>query len=155
MRSLTLVDGTDLDSWANRRDAQSQLPQVVRGLIHATVDASRVEFRAGEGVQLAGWDGIVAAEQGNAFVPDGASGWELSTAKDVKTKADHGYETRCENPGGIDPAQSTFVFVTPRRWSGKNDWVNARQGEGKWREVRAYDADNLEEWSLVTTCHHL
>jgi hypothetical protein len=108
-----LVDGTDLTSWASRRDAQGLLPQILRRLVHATVDRVRqIGFPAGEGVQLGGWDGIVFAEEGNAFVPDGTSAWEMSTEQNIKRKADHDYKARCENPRGLDPAESTFVFVT-------------------------------------------
>jgi hypothetical protein len=147
LRSITLVDATDLTSWANRRDAQELLPRVLRRLVHATVRrALRVGFPAGDAVQLAGWDGIVAVEEGTPFVPHGVSAWELGVNRDVKGKADKDYETRGGNPRGIDPATSTFVFVTPRLWMGKAEWVVTRQGEGIWREVRAYDADDLEAW---------
>lgn len=156
MRSVILVDGTDLVSWANRRDAQGLLPQLLRRLVHATVDqVVHVGFPAGEGVQLAGWDGIVVVEHGNAFVPDGASVWELGTNKDVKGKADTDYEKRREKPRGIDPGQSTFIFVTPRRWARKGEWIAARQAEGLWREVRAYDADDLETWLELAPAVHI
>jgi len=41
-------------------------------------------------------------------------------------------------------ADTAFVFVTPRRWPHKADWVVEKMGEGTWREVRAYNADDLE-----------
>src|SRR4051794_30215335 len=117
MQSIMLVNGTDLASWANRLDAQSQLPRLIRRLVLATVGrATGVSFRAGEGVQFGGWDGIVSVEAGNAFIPDGISGWEMGTNRDVKVKADGDYKTRSEDPGDLDPSQSAFVFVTPRRW---------------------------------------
>jgi hypothetical protein len=153
-----LVDGTDLNSWANRRDAQSVLPQLLRRLIHATVERGRIlriGFPSGEGVQLGGWDGIVAVGQGNAFVPDGVSAWEMGATAAVKGKADGDYAKRCEEPLGVDPAQSTFVFVTPRRWGGKDEWVRGKQDEGIWSEVRAYDADDLEQWLELAPAVHV
>ena len=147
MNQPLLVDATDLAFWANRRDAQALLPRLVRRLIHATVDhPKRICFRAGEGVQLGGWDGIVEIEQGNAFVPDGLSAWELSVEKKVKAKADSDYEKRCADPFGVDQSNATFVFVTARKWGGKDAWVTERNKEGTWREVRAYDADDMEAW---------
>src|SRR5262245_20538141 len=147
MRSIALVDGTDLDSWASRRDAQAYLPLLLRRLVLATVDRSlRIDFRAGEGVQLGGWDGILAVERGNAFVPDGLSVWEASTNEKVRAKAEADYQKRIQDPGGVDPAQSAFVFVTPRRWAGRDEWAAARQRDGVWREVRALDADSLDTW---------
>ncbi len=41
--------------------------------------------------------------------------------------------TRCGNPLGRNPAETTFVFVTPWRWSGKVDWVVEHRKEGFWR----------------------
>lgn len=156
MRLAALIDATDLASWANRRDAQGTLPQLLRRLVHATVErVLRAGFPAGEGVQLGGWDGIVAVEQGNAFVPDGTSAWELGVNKDIKGKADDDYEKRRADPRGIDPAQSTFVFVTPRRWGKKDKWVAARQSDRVWREVRVYDADDLQEWLELAPAVHV
>lgn len=156
MPSVTLVDGTDLTAWANRRDAQQVLPQLLRRLVHATVGrVIRVGFPAGEGVQLGGWDGVVAVEQGNAFVPDGASAWELSTNQDFRGKADSDYEKRLVDPRGIEPVQSNFVFVTPRRWGRKDEWAAGRRREGVWRDVRAYDADDLEAWLELAPAVHV
>jgi len=143
----TLVDATDLEAWADRREAQGQLPRVVRDLVLATVGrAERVVFSADEGVQHPGWDGIVGASQGNAFVPDGLSAWELGTNRDVKRKADADYAKRTKNPLGLEPSETTFVFVTPRYWSKKREWAEQKQAEGVWRDVRVYDAEDLETW---------
>ncbi len=141
------IDATDLNQWANRRLAQARLPQLLRRLIHATVQQPRrVGFPSGESVQMGGWDGIVDADVGNTFVPNGFSVWELGVNRDVKGKADGDYQKRCTNPLGVVPTETTFVFVTPRRWGRKDDWVREKNDEGIWAEVRAYDADDLEQW---------
>jgi len=151
-----LVDATDLTFWANRRDAQDMLPRLVRRLVHGTVERIlRAGFRAGEGVQIAGWDGIVEVEKGNAFVPDGTSVWEMGVDKGVKPKADEDYEKRTAEPLGVTPSQSTFVFVTPRRWSAKHEWETIRRQEGNWHDVRAYDADDLEQWLETAPAVHI
>ena len=155
MNQSLLVDATNLAFWANRRDAQALLPRLVRRLIHATVDhPQRICFRAGEGVQIGGWDGIVEIEQGNEFVPDGLSAWELSVEKKVKAKADSDYKKRCADPFGVDQSNATFVFITARRWGGKDSWVTERNKEGTWREVRAYDADDMETWLETAPAVH-
>src|SRR2546425_1000252 len=52
MPPVTFVDATDLETWAGRLDSQSILPQLIRRLILATgKQITRIEFRAGEGVQ--------------------------------------------------------------------------------------------------------
>lgn len=75
-KSVLVVDATDIAQWANRRDAQELLPKLVRRLTLATLQESvqSIGFRADEGVQLGGWDGVVQASNGNAFVPAGVSG---------------------------------------------------------------------------------
>ena len=57
----------------------------------------------------------------------GASGWELGT--DAKAKADTDYKKRTGDPRGLIPISTTFIFVTPRVWTKKDDWAAARRGE--------------------------
>ncbi|MBC1235725.1 hypothetical protein [Nostoc sp. 2RC] len=149
MVPLKWVDATDLVRWADRLDARARLPQVLRLLIHATVQhprPRRVDFPSGESIQMPGWDGIVDAPKGNSFVPDGYSVWELGVNKDFKGKADGDYTKRVKNPLGVVTAETTFVFVTPRRWVNKNEWERDKKSEGIWADVKAYDADDLEQW---------
>ena len=149
------INATDLNSWANRRDAQARLPQLLRRLINATIQRlQRIGFPAGESVQMGGWDGIVETAEGNAFVPDGCSVWELGTTSKIKGKAEDDYQKRCGNPLGLNPAETTFIFVTPRRWGGKDKWIRAKNSEGIWAEVRAYDADDLEQWLELAPAVH-
>lgn len=156
MKSQLLANAIDIVSWANRRDAQGNFPQLIRRLVHASaIRVLRAGFRAGEGVSLGGWDGIVEVETGNAFVPDGLSSWELSTEKSVGAKANEDYDKRTNKPLGIEISQSSFVFVTARRWSKKDAWVAEKKKESLWRDVRAYDADNLEEWLESVSAIHL
>lgn len=142
------VNGTDLNQWAERLESQSVMPEVMRRLVHATLsNPNRVDFAAGEAVLLGGWDGIVQTETGSVHVPAGQSNWEIGTNKDSKKKADSDYAKRKECPGdGVDPAVTTFVFVTPRKWGGKDAWIAAKRKEGFWADVRAYDATDLEQW---------
>lgn len=149
------IDATDLNQWANRRDSQARLPQLLRRLIHATVPKlRRVGFPSGDSVQMGGWDGIIDAPEGNDFVPDGYSVWELGVNRDTKGKADSDYQKRCTNPLEVNPTETTFVFVTPRRWGGKDKWVREKNKEGIWAEVRAYDADDLEQWLELAPAVH-
>lgn len=149
------IDATELNSWANRRDAQARLPQLLRRLINATVQRLlRIGFPAGDSVQMGGWDGIVETSEGNAFVPAGYSVWELGVTRGVKGKADSDYQKRCTDSLGLIPAETTFVFVTLRRWGGKNDWIREKNSEGIWAEVRAYDADDLEQWLELAPAVH-
>jgi hypothetical protein len=143
----SLIDAGDLIAWADRRSSEEDLPKVLRWLIQGSpLELHQLAFRSGEGVNLRGWDGLVDASNITAWVPAGKSGWELGTGRDVKGKAESDYEKRTSEPEGISPADSTFVFVTPRRWAGKDEWAQAKRSERVWKYVRAYDADDLEQW---------
>jgi hypothetical protein len=156
MPHATLVNNTDLHLWASRRESQSKLPQLMRRLIRATVaNIKRLNFPSDESVQLGGWDGIVEVETGNDFVPDGTSVWELGVNRNVKDKADEDYEKRTANPSEINPETTTFIFVTPRRWGGKDDWVKEKVKQGKWLDVRAYDADDIEAFLEIAPAVHI
>jgi hypothetical protein len=141
-----LADATDLERWADQRSAQADLPRLVRRLIrHENDQVQRVEMRGGEGVGLPGYDGVVEATRATSFVPDGLSVWEMGTSEDPAGKATDDYKTRTADPLGLDMATTTFVFVTPRRWRKKKDWEQKRRAEGKWRDVRVLDADDIEQ----------
>ncbi len=141
-------DATDLIGWANRLDCRARLPELVRRLVHATAtELSLVDIPAGEGVQRPGVDGEVIAGSSSPFVPAGRSIWEIGCSKQVRAKADLDYKKRTESPPtGIVPSHTTFVFVTPRSWTGRAEWAAARRAEGIWADVRAYDADSIEQW---------
>lgn len=147
MATFSLADATDLERWADRLESNSKLPHLMRRLITATGKGlTGVSIRAGEGVQFPGWDGKVKATEAHIHVPGGDSVWEMGTNKRIAEKANSDYKKRSANPDGADPAETTYVFVTPRRWAGKDKWVEERNAEGTWKEVRAYDADDLEHW---------
>ena len=130
------ANATDIDQWADRREAQATLPRLIRRLVLASVKrVERLHFRSDEGVQLAGWDGIAQVPVGNAYVPDGLSGWELSTRADVKGKADDDYETRSNDPLPLDTSNASFVSVTARRWSNKEKWADEKRREEVWKNV--------------------
>ncbi|MEA3198051.1 MAG: hypothetical protein QOF32_2103, partial [Gammaproteobacteria bacterium] len=56
------------------------------------------------------------------------------------------YEKRTADPRAIDPATSTFIFVTPRHWPDKEVWAGERRKEGVWRDVKVYDGTDLVHW---------
>jgi len=105
-----------------------------------------IDFPADEAIRLAGWDGRILTSEASPFVPAGFSAWELGTSEDVRAKANEDYNKRSNNPVGVVPGQTTFVFATPRRWPGKEAWAAEKRAENKWKEVVALDAENLAQW---------
>ena len=83
---------------------------------------------------------------GNAWIPAGKSLWELSTNKGVKTKADGDFATRTDNASEDELKSHTYVAVTLRHWEHKHDWLVDQLAKQKWKDVRAYDADDIEQW---------
>ena len=155
MPNPELVSALDLDQWADSLASRSVLPRLVRRLILANAAVTQIAMRAGEGTGLPGWDGLVEATVGDPHVPLGTSRWEISTGARPIEKAQENYAKRTTEPQDVDPASTTFIFVTPRLWSGRDVWKTDRQSEGRWADVRAYDADDLETWLERTPSVHI
>jgi hypothetical protein len=141
-----LVTALDLDAWCKELSSQSRLPILVRQLILATAPVTEITMPAREGVLLRGWDGLVQCPVADAHVPLGLSGWELGTSHPPRDKAQRDIRNRTRNPQGVAPATTTFVAVTARIWPDRERWRDARRKTGRWADVRAYDAHDLELW---------
>jgi hypothetical protein len=156
VKYATLVDATDLDARADRLEGRAELPHLLRRLVVRTTPSLKsVAFRTGEGIQYPGWDGRVETDEGTPWVPRGVSAWEAGVGDDRKGKADDDYRRRSEKPLDVDPKETTFVFATLRRWSEKAAWASVKREEGLWRDVHAYDADDIEAWLESAPSVHL
>lgn len=140
-----LADAASVAAWAERVEARTDFPRLVRRLVRQTNDqVVSLEMRAAEGAGFAGFDGQVEALKATPFVPMGRSVWELGVGADPGTKADDDYRTRTDDSLGVDKSKTTFVFATARRWPRKAQWERERRAEGRWADVRAFDADDIE-----------
>ena len=149
-----IVRSADLEGWADRLDARSVLPQLIRRLVHGIIepeDLKHIDFPANDASQRPDWDGKVVTSKGKAWIPGGASGWEMGTGADPGQKAEDDYRNRSKDPSGLNPSECTFVFVTPREWRSKNDWCEKKKRLGPWKDVKAYDSSDLEQW--LETAH--
>ena len=146
------ITATDLAQWGERRDGQSGMPELLRRLIFATLGpAAKVTFPSDESVQYPGWDGRCTTDDGAGYVPAGNSVWEIGAQRTgIRGKAEEDYQKRSADPLDVDPAQATFVFVTPQRFSGKEVWSGEKRASGPWRDVQVIDADDLVHW--LETC---
>ena len=142
------VTASDLSSWADRTAGVVSLPTLISNLIRATLGTSvHLHFPADESVRQPGWDGRTSTDVGSDYVPKGEAAWEIGAQRNnIITKANEDYRKRSADPGQVDPVETTYIFVTPRPWKQKGEWVAARKAEGVWRDVRAYDADDLVHW---------
>ena len=141
------VDETAIRQWADRHECRSNLPILVRRLIRETTsELVSIRFPGNEAVDLAGLDGQVVNERATPKVPEGTSVWELGCNQDPRAKAEGDFRKRTDETLPAERTESSFVFVTPRRWNGKDDWLAEKRREGNWSSVHAYDAIDLETW---------
>lgn len=145
------VSSNDICRWSATIDARYSLPKLIRLLAHSDCKAS-IDFPAMEDAQASGWDGLVQNDDKNGrFVPRGTSVWELSTESRPQVKAERDYRKRTQAPPlNLDPAQTTFVLATSRKWPNKKTWAAEKTREKLWKKVVVYDASDLEQWLELT-----
>ncbi len=145
--SFLTIKARQIEEWADGNIAARQtLAVLLRKLIHSTGHELRqVDFSGYDNAERKGWDGLIEAGGATPWIPEGKSGWEFGTHQDPKGKAESDYAARASVPPD-EKAECTFVFVTPRNWPGKTNWVKSKQEEGDWKAVRAFDASDLEQW---------
>jgi len=142
-----MITRDQLASWADTPESKANFPYLISRLIRATTAKdTKVDIPWGSATYIEGWDGIVNSKEEARYIPEGISLWELGTGQDPKKKADSDYEKRTKDPLGYTPQDATFVFVTPRKWRGKDTWVKRRKEENKWKDVIVYDGISLEQW---------
>ncbi len=141
------ITAAQIEAWADHTSSRAELPAFLRRLILTTgVNLSKVDFPAYDNAERPGWDGQVETDTATPWIPIGASSWEFGCNKDPKPKAEKDYAARVAGIPAADQKNLTFVFVTPRNWPGKDDWARAKKAEGVWKDVKALDANDLEQW---------
>lgn len=142
------VQANDLESWfATTIVARTKLAVMLRILVHSTGhDLQKVNFPGNDDAERPGWDGFIDANSGTPWIPPGISGWEFGVTSNIKSKADSDFAKSVKATKAADRANITFVFVSPRRWPGKEAWISAMKEKELWKDVRAYDASDLEQW---------
>lgn len=142
------IRARQLDAWAEKSiPARHELPAFIRRLIFTTgTNLTKVDFPAYDNAQRHGWDGEVETDTATPWIPAGYSGWEFGCNENPKKKADSDYATRTTTIPEEERKEITFIFATPRNWTGKNDWVLEKQKAGEWKDVKALDASDFEQW---------
>ncbi|WP_337044962.1 HigA family addiction module antitoxin [Emticicia sp. 17c] len=138
---------SEIEQWASSIKARTRLAVFLRTLIHSSgIVPSKVNFNGNDNGERPGWDGFIIASEGTPWIPEGVSGWEFGCNQDIKTKADGDYIKSIKANNKSERESITFVFVTPHKWSGKDNWIKENNAKGQWKDVRAYDASDLEQW---------
>jgi addiction module HigA family antidote len=142
------IKANEVEEWASQNiPARIRLSVFLRVLVHSTgIGLTKVDFPGNDDAERRGWDGLIEATEGTPWIPQGISGWEFGTNQNIKGKADGDFAKSVKAVSKADREQMTFVFVMPRRWPGKSDWIRDAKAGGQWKDVRAYDASDLEQW---------
>lgn len=146
---MRLLNTNDIAVWANTVDCKYHLPHLIRKLILATIENNSIKnihFPYGEEVQTGGFDGELYSESENMFVPLGNSVWEFGTTSIKGKKANEDYEKRKQNPLGKDPSNTTYVNINAKKYRDKNQWIVEKKNEGFWKDVKYFDAIDIEQW---------
>jgi len=142
------ITASHIVDWAktHAKQAQQDLPRLIRRLSFDHSFTRQIGFPSGDSTYVPGWDGVTTTDIGSAWVPAGDVRWEVGCDENIESKANRDFKKRTEQTDEKVRTSSTFIFVTPRRWVRKTEWVEKMLAEGKWKDVRAYDADDLEQW---------
>ncbi len=152
-KGLTLITARQIESWfsLNQRDSQGGFPELIEKLIIESVKGNikNLRFPSKDKVNLDGFDGEVTCDSpNNLFIPFGNSVWELgATTISSVAKIKKDYETRSVHTPMAQKKSSTFVLVTPKSFSSstKNQLLSYFNKQ-KWKQVKIYDAVDLELW---------
>ena len=154
MKYTSIVTPSDLAQYADTRESQGIIPELVYLLIKQSVsDISECRIPYGDAVNQPGMDGVVDCKTGFLeFVPSGKSYWEIGTGKDPQEKASSDFQKRTEELSDEERANSTFVFATPRSaeangWDEPKQraWIKRQQGKG-WKRIIIIDGVKLADW---------
>jgi addiction module HigA family antidote len=141
------ITATQIEAWADKHDARPEVAVLLRKLVLSTgTNILKIDFPAHDNAQRHGWDGLVETDTATPWIPTGLSGWEFGCNQNPKAKAEDDYKVRVASVPAAERKEMTFVFVTPRNWSGKHDWAKEKVEENRWKDVKAFDASDLEQW---------
>ena len=141
------VNPIDLDRWANKDEAASEFPRLIRMLCKKSGALNFCDFHSNEENNRHGVDGRTSCSFRNTYIPYGETYWELGTGKEVEVKAEKDYKKGLENIDLATRQNSSFVFATPRIWSKRNQWKAKKDKKNEWKEVRVYDANDICKWA--------
>ena len=142
--STWMISSDHLVRWTelNKRESEQVFPALIRRLLDATPEATEISMPSDNSIVKSGYDGSAFLTSGSKLLPSGKLVFEIGTNKDIKGKANKDFESRRSTAA----ADVTFVFATPRKWQGKEDWAALRRSEKLFKDVRVLDADDFEHW---------
>ena len=154
MEHTQIVTASELEEYAERRDSEAVIPELVCMLVNESApDLAVCRIPYGDNVNQPGWDGLVETATGfRQFVPQGKSFWEIGTGSHPQTKATSDFKKRTRNKSAADRQAGTYVFVTPRG-AGSGGWQEPAQSKWKrrrerfgWHRMNILDGQQMADW---------
>ena len=143
------ITANQIEEYFGRKiPARTRLAVFLRTLVHSSVRGLlKVDFPGNDDAERAGWDGYIEAGEGNTLDTNGTF-WSGNSAL-PRTSRKKQMTTSNKALKALEKSErddTTFVFVTPRRWPRKGIWVADARAKARWKDVRAYDSSDLEQW---------
>ena len=77
---LKLVKALDLQHWADTKESEALMPELMRRLVHASLkEITYVSFPNEDNVYMPGFDGVLEVNQSNPYVSTSDGGQSLVT----------------------------------------------------------------------------
>ncbi|MBU4312325.1 MAG: hypothetical protein KJ706_06380 [Candidatus Omnitrophica bacterium] len=154
MEHTQIVSATELEKYADTRESQAVIPELVYRLVSETVsNLTTCRIPYGDSINQPGLDGLIETENGfRHFVPKGKSFWEIGTGNDPQGKADKDFKKRTKQISAQERQGVSYVFVTPRAagsggWNepAQRKWIEQQKDCG-WQAVKIIDGIQLASW---------
>lgn len=144
--NIRIIEASHLNAWADKPSSRDSLPEIIYRLIRETCDDfSFIHFPSEAAVSKPGFDGILDITSGfEQYVLDGKSVWEMGCDKNHVAKANKDWNKRIEDE--VDYSETTFIFITPREWQKKQDWINGKRKLNIFKDVKVWDRVDLVQW---------
>lgn len=142
------ITSTNINEWANTINSREILPVLLRKLIHSTIsEIEYIDFPGYDNSQQPGADGVLKVNGiKNGWIPEGKSHWEFGTNKNPQKKANNDFENKSKIESEEYRKDNTFVFVTPRKFLKKEQWIEEKRKENAWKDIKIIDNNDLEQW---------
>jgi hypothetical protein len=154
MEHTQIVNAVELEKYADTRESQAVIPEVVYKLVNESCsDLTTCRIPYGDNINQPGLDGLVESESGfRQFIPAGKSYWEIGTSANPQAKATADFKKRTAQIPAKQRQSASYIFVTPRAagsggWDEptQRKWLEKRKDSG-WHKIVILDGIQLANW---------
>jgi hypothetical protein len=149
MEHTQIVSATELETYAETRDSEAVIPELVYLLVREVPDLIACRIPYGAAINQPGWDGFVETESGfRQFVPKNKSFWEIGTGANAQAKATKDFTDRTNKMTLEERKEASYIAVAVSSgWNepAQDKWIGKRKEFG-WKSIRVLDSVQLADW---------